>query len=333
MDKIKVCTLCSGYDSQMMAMKRLEKDFGVESELVAWSEIDNNAIKAHNTLFPEYKDRNLGDMTKIEWNKVDDFDLLTYSTPCTSISSQGLRKGLKKGSGTESSIIWYTEECIKVKRPKYLLLENVKQLASKRYEDDFKAWLSVLESYGYKNYYKVLNSLDFNVPQNRERLFVVSILNGKENEYVFPKPMPLNVFAKDLLEPIDDKWIYNKDFLKELTIFDEPKMSQKGFKIIGNMFKSGHGTGRIFDVTESGTTIPTCMVHHGTSIIIYRLDNNGNKVIAKVTPREMFRFMDVDKDSIDRIEEVCGSSGLLKMAGNSIVVSVLYNIFKQMFLK
>lgn len=330
---IRVCTLCSGYDSQMMAMKRLERDFGIESELVAWSEIDNNAIKAHNALFPEASNKNLGDMTIIDWSKAPDFDLLTYSTPCTSISAQGRQEGLEKGSGTESSIIWYTEQCIKEKRPKYLLLENVKQLASKRYEKDFKMWLDLLESYGYRNYYKVLNSLDFNVPQNRERLFVVSILNGSENDFTFPEAIGLKVFAKDLLEPFDCKWLYNNDFLQNLKLYNEPKISQKGFKVIGNVFKSGHGCGRIFDVTECDSTVSTCMMNHGTSIPLYRFDDNGNMVIAKMTPREMFRFMDVDTEYVDKIEKVCGSSGLLKMAGNSIVVSVLYHIFKQMFVK
>lgn len=91
---LKVCTLCSGYDSQCLALKYLQEnhpDFAFD--LVAWSEIEESAIAAHNLLFPEYKERNLGDMSKIDWKTVADFDFLTYSTPCQSVSTSGLRGG------------------------------------------------------------------------------------------------------------------------------------------------------------------------------------------------------------------------------------------------
>lgn len=91
---LRVVTLCSGYDSQCLALKYLQ-DIHPEFkfDLVAWSEIEESAIVAHNLLFPEYKERNLGDMSKIDWSKVDDFDFLTYSTPCQSVSTSGLRGG------------------------------------------------------------------------------------------------------------------------------------------------------------------------------------------------------------------------------------------------
>lgn len=91
---LRVVTLCSGYDSQCLALKYLkEKHSDFEFDLVAWSEIEESAIVAHNLLFPEYKNRNLGDMSKIDWGKVEDFDFLTYSTPCQSVSAAGLRGG------------------------------------------------------------------------------------------------------------------------------------------------------------------------------------------------------------------------------------------------
>lgn len=129
--KIRVCTLCSGYDSQMMALRRIE---GLDADLVYWSDIDENAIKAHNAIFPEYADRNLGDMTKVDWTKCEDFDLLTYSTPCVDISVAGLQKGLEKDSDTRSSIIWSVENCIKEKHPKILVMENVKNITGKKFK-------------------------------------------------------------------------------------------------------------------------------------------------------------------------------------------------------
>lgn len=334
---INICTLCSGYDSQMLAMKRLEQDFGIKSNLVGWSEIDPIPIKAHNALFPEYADRNLGDMTKIDWDKVEDFDLLTYSTPCTNISSQGRQEGFAKDSGTASSIIWYTEECIKVKKPKYLLMENVKRMVSKRYINDFKHWLSILESYGYTNYYKVLDSADYGIPQHRERIFVVSVLG--DEQYTFPEPIKLDKELFDYLEPIDPEWIYNPKYLHNFHRYAPKKnKSPYSLQVIGNVFKSDYNAGKVYNAfkhdKESDKTIcPTCMLHHGTSIILEREDDNGQSIIVKLTPREMLQLMGCNKSNVDAMQKAISKTGLLKIAGNSIVVDVLYYIFKTMFIK
>lgn len=201
---LRVVTLCSGYDSQCLALKYLQDehpDFAFD--LVAWSEIDRNAIVAHSLLFPEYRDRNLGDMALIDWSKVPDFDLLTYSTPCQSVSNAGLRKGIEEGSGTRSSLLWYTRNAIKSKHPKYLLMENVKGLTNDKFRPFFLKWLSELESYGYNSFYRVLNAKDYGVPQNRERIFVVSILRTEDDpepQFSFPSPIPLEKTVEDVVE-------------------------------------------------------------------------------------------------------------------------------------
>lgn len=146
---LRVCTLCSGYDSQCLALKYLkDKHSEFDFDLVAWSEIDKSAITGHNILFPEYKDRNLGDMSKIMWDGVKDFDMLTYSTPCQSVSTAGMRKGIEEGSGTKSSLLWYTRNAIIAKKPRYLLMENVKGLVTEKFRPFFFAWLKELENYG-----------------------------------------------------------------------------------------------------------------------------------------------------------------------------------------
>lgn len=89
---MRVCTTFSGYDSQCMALDRI----GIPYELVAWSEIDKYAIAAHNAVYPQWADRNLGDITKVDWDNVPDFDLFTYSSPCQDFSTAGLQKGGKK---------------------------------------------------------------------------------------------------------------------------------------------------------------------------------------------------------------------------------------------
>ena len=97
---LKVFTAFSGYDSQCLALNRL----GIPYELVGWSEIDKAAIVAHNALFPQYADRNYGDISKIDWSVVPDFDLFTYSSPCTDFSNAGAQAGGEEGSGTRSSL-------------------------------------------------------------------------------------------------------------------------------------------------------------------------------------------------------------------------------------
>jgi DNA (cytosine-5)-methyltransferase 1 len=217
---MKVFTAFSGYDSQCMALDRLHSNFNkFNYELVGWSEIDKYAIQAHNIIYPQYKDRNYGDISKINWDKVEDFDLLTYSSPCTDFSVAGLQKGGEKGSGTRSSLLWECERAIKEKKPKYLLMENVAALVSNKFIKLFNKWQSTLESYGYTNYAKVLNAKDFEVPQNRERIFMVSVRNDVKDRFYFPQPFKSNIRLKDILEDkVDEKYYLSEKSYKNITI-------------------------------------------------------------------------------------------------------------------
>ncbi len=196
---LRVFTAFSGYDSQCLALNRL----GIDYDLVGWSEIDPAAIKAHDALFPQYADRNYGDISKIDWSVVPDFDLFTYSFPCTDLSNAGRQAGFDEGSGTRSSLLWECRKAISIKRPKYMMLENVKALLSDKFVDLFKKWCEELESYGYANFHQILNSKDFGVPQSRERVFMISILRTEDEPdpyYEFPRPIPLKKTVEDLLE-------------------------------------------------------------------------------------------------------------------------------------
>lgn len=203
--KLRVATFFSGYDSQCMALDRL----GIDYELVAWSEIDKYAIKAHNAIYPQWADRNYGDITQINPEELPDFDLMTYSSPCQDFSNAGKQAGGEKGSGTRSSLLWCCEEIIRVKRPKFLLMENVKALVSKKFLPLFLKWDETLLSMGYTNYTKVLNAKDYGIPQNRERVFCLSILGG--GWYDFPHPEPLQIRLRDILEKNVDEKYYLSD--------------------------------------------------------------------------------------------------------------------------
>ncbi|MCD8265837.1 MAG: DNA (cytosine-5-)-methyltransferase, partial [Prevotellaceae bacterium] len=193
-------TAFSGYDSQLLALRRLARDFPpLAWECVGWSEIDRHAIRAHDALFPGLAGRNYGDISGIDWARVPDFDLFTMSSPCTDFSSAGLQKGGAEGSGTRSSLLWECRKAVLAKRPKYIIFENVKNLVSRKFLPYFLRWQEVLRSYGYASFAKVLNAADYGVPQNRERVFMVSILDH-EGEYHFPEPMPRVRCLRDVLE-------------------------------------------------------------------------------------------------------------------------------------
>lgn len=207
---IRVFTAFSGYDSQCMALDRLKNDYPeFDYELVGWAEIDKYAIQAHNAVYPQWADRNYGDISKINWDEVPDFDLFTYSSPCQDFSNAGLQRGGEEGSGTRSSLLWECRRAILAKKPKYLLLENVAALVSKKFLPLFNRWQRELESYGYSNFAQVLNAKDYGVPQNRERIFLVSILG--EAQYHFPQPFPLELRLKDILEDEVDERYYLSD--------------------------------------------------------------------------------------------------------------------------
>ena len=217
---LRVVTLCSGYDSQLMALRNI----GIPCVCVGWSEIDKYAIRAHDAVFPEVADRNLGDMTKIDWSKVDDFDLLFYSTPCTDFSNAGKQAGGEEGSGTRSSILWWTRYAVLQKKPKYLIMENVKALVSDKFRPLFLKWCDELTSYGYTNFMQVLNAKDYGIPQNRERIFVVSILG--DAWFNFPQPVELKLRLKDMLEDkVEEKYYLPQDKVNQFIegLDDEKK--------------------------------------------------------------------------------------------------------------
>ena len=202
---LRVFTAFSGYDSQCLALDRI----GIPYELVGWSEIDKYAIQAHKAIYPQWKDRNYGDISKIDWSQVPDFDLFTYSFPCTDISNAGLQKGLSEGDGTRSSLLWECKKAIEAKKPMYLLMENVKALVSKKFLPDYKKWVNYLDQQGYSSFSEILNAKDYGVPQNRERIFLASC--REPWWFSFPHPFPLEKRLKDVLEDNVDEKYYLSD--------------------------------------------------------------------------------------------------------------------------
>lgn len=227
METIRVFTAFSGYDSQCMALQRVaERHPEFHFELVGWSEIEENAIAAHNAVFPQWKDRNYGDICKIDWNEVPDFDLFTYSSPCQDFSLAGVMRGGQEGSGTRSSLLWECRRAIEAKRPKFLILENVANLVSKKFLPTFRRWEQVLYSLGYDNRWQVLNAKDYGVPQNRARVFLVSFLEWQRFE--FPRKQVLEKRLRDVLEPSVDERYYLSEKAIEGMLMHNKRHEEKG---------------------------------------------------------------------------------------------------------
>lgn len=237
--KIRVFEAFAGYGSQSLALERLKRHFPeFNYEVVGISEIDRYAVTAYKALHGDVP--NYGDISKIDWNEVPDFDLFTYSFPCTNLSNAGKQEGCEEGSETASSLLWECRKAIVAKHPRYLLMENVKALVSLKFLPYFLKWQSELVSYGYSNFARVLNSKDFGVPQNRERIFMVSILD-RQATYHFPEPFPLDRRIKDILEEdVDERYFLSEKLTK--TVLSDGK----------NGFPGGTGVR-----TENDDTAPT----------------------------------------------------------------------------
>lgn len=227
--KIRVFTAFSGYDSQCLALDRLKEAYpDFDYELVGWSEIDKYAIQAHNALYPQWADRNFGDISKIDWSQVPDFDLFTYSSPCQDFSNAGKQAGGEKGSGTRSSLLWECQRAIEAKRPAVTLMENVAALVGTKFIKLFNEWQLTLNRMGYTCHAPVLNSKDYGVPQNRDRIFLVGMLDPRN--YYFPEPFKLERRLKDLLEEnVDEKFYISDKMLEYFNRVNEDKSHGHNF--------------------------------------------------------------------------------------------------------
>ena len=329
---------------------------------------------------------------------------------CTDISSAGKQQGFTEGSGTRSSLLWECRKAILAKYPQWLLMENVKALVSEKFLPLFREWEQWLASIGYRNYTQVLNAKDYGVPQNRERVFMVSTLS--DVPYFFPKPLGVKCCLGDILEESVDGRYFLSEKMVDYIFSDSPT----GFKGAGITDKAGtsatvmanwhkiprqatfiacavRGDGnrqtpetgsdvanavtsvqkdsmvmqlanKVADmatkargeecgvnVTADGRIVTFLHDKKRTSVQEYKIDSFGSYGqslisarpslmydeclrIRKLTERECFRLMDLSESDIDKIQAAgISRTQQYKMAGNSIVVAVLYHIFRKMFIQ
>ena len=223
---MKVLSLFSGIGAFEKALDRLNIDY----ELVAFSEIDKYATKSYCAIHGVDESMNLGDITKVDENSLPkDIDLITYGFPCQDISLAGKQKGMFNDDGTQtrSGLFFEALKIIEATKPKIAIAENVKNLTGKKFKEQFELVLKSLEEAGYSNYWKVLNAKDYGIPQNRERVFIISIRKDIDKGFEFPEPFPLQLRLKDMLDDEVDEKFY-LDSTKEYFIKHSFESEEKG---------------------------------------------------------------------------------------------------------
>lgn len=193
-------SLFSGIGAFEKALERLK----IPYELVGYCEIDPFASKAYSLLHGVPESMNFGDITKLNEKILpDNIDLITYGFPCQDISIAGLQKGFTdvNGEKTRSGLFFDALRIIEHTQPQVAIAENVKNLAGKKFSKQFSIVLDSLEAAGYNNYWKILNAMDYEIPQNRERVLIVSIRKDIDTGiFQFPEPVPLKKCFGDMLE-------------------------------------------------------------------------------------------------------------------------------------
>lgn len=444
---IKYLSLFSGIGSPEQALKNI----GVDYELIGFSEIDKYAIQSYCAVHdadPILDD--LGDITKIDIESlpVGEIDLVTHGSPCQDFSVAGNNKGGDEGSGTRSSLMWNTVAICEHCKPKYVVWENVKNVLSKKHKHNFDKYISEMNRIGYNNYYKVLNAKDFGVPQNRERVFVVSIRKDLNNNFEFPEGYDNGIRLKDVLEDeVEERYYINTEKAQKLISeykgdlavssnirsrefensgwkdvsptlcardYKDPKniiipcitpdrlnkrqngrrfkedgdpsftitsQDRHGILQIGELdIKGNDQIKRVYDTegispclstmqggnrqpkiieekqfkikeaTKKGYTIagegdsinleqPSSSTRRGRvgKQIANTLNTSNHQAVVqnyrirKLTPLECWRLMGFKDEQFRKAEAVCSNSQLYKQAGNSIVVNVMEEIFKELF--
>lgn len=208
---IKVLELFGGIGACSEALKNI----GVNYEIADYVEIDKYAVKSFNAIH----NTNFEPQDICSWNKDIDVDLIMHGSPCQDFSVAGLQAGADENSGTRSSLMYETLRIVEKLNPKYVIWENVKNVLSKKHKHNFDNYIERLNKLGYTSFYKVLNAKDFGVPQNRERVFTISIRSDVlKEEYHFPEARELKIVLRDVLEDEVDQKYFLSEKVSSTTI-------------------------------------------------------------------------------------------------------------------
>lgn len=296
MQQLRVFEAFSGIGAQAKALKNI----GIPYTVIGISEIDQKAINGYTAIHGPVN--NFGDISKIDPITLPEFDLFTYSFPCQDLSCAGLQKGINEG--TRSGLLWECKKIIDIKRPKYLILENVPNLVGPKHKLEFDKWVNYLDSIGYNTHYKILNSLDFKVPQSRRRVFAVSILKEFDDGFQFSQGSGTVPFST-VKEHNGPEYLY---------------------KICRSMWVA-HSQGKVKTIDDNGNAFCLTCKQQRWNNGGFVNDVKGLRYLSGLEQMRLMGFSDDDYNAIKHFK----IAQIDHLCGNSIVVNVLESIFKDMF--
>ena len=250
MEELKVLELFGGIGAIRKAFERQN----IPHKVVDYVEIDKYAVSSYNAMFNE----NFEPQDITTWNKDIDVDFIMHGSPCQDFSLAGKQAGGDLGSGTRSSLMYETIRIVGKLRPKYVMWENVKNLLSKNHKHNFDAYIETMNILGYNSYYQVLNAKDYGIPQNRERVYTISIRKDiDKGNFTFPEKEELKLRLKDMLEDnVDEKYYLSDDKVSKIecsNFMQEKKRKEYSDTILARDWKDPKcvRVGGIFDTEKS----------------------------------------------------------------------------------
>lgn len=329
MSKLRILELFGGIGACSKALERL----GIDYEIEDYVEIDKYAVKSFNAIH----NTNFEPQDICEWNKDIEVDFIMHGSPCQDFSLAGKQAGGDKDSGTRSSLMYETIRIVDKLKPKYVIWENVKNLLSKKHRHNFDAYLETMKQLGYTNYYQVLNAKDYGIPQNRERVFTISIRKDINKVFTFPPKQELKLKLKDMLEDEVDEKYYLTDSM--INYLENGKYNSA--KVSNKLKQTETGICPTLDTMQGGNRQPFIKIKNNTiQGYLPAYDGDGVNIssrmkyqIRKLTPKECWRLMGFDDEDFEKASKVNSNSQLYKQAGNSIVVNVLEAILKNLLLE
>ena len=303
---VQILELFGGIGSPRIALRNL----GIDVKAIDYVEIDEKAVRSYNAMFEKelaYKTQSV-----VGYNLKP--DILIHGSPCQDFSIAGYQKGADPGSETRSSLMWETIHIIQQMgewKPKYVIWENVKNVLSRHMKHNFNRYLDEMEKLGYTSNYEVLNAMDFGLPQNRNRVFTISCLDGLLFNFDTLERKQMRNISEFLEDTKDEKYIVS-----------QPSMKKK----INNNETMG-----VRVIKDYANTITTKQMRCPNSGVI----DLGNGKYRYLTERECWRlqgYSDFDFEAALKVhpgkpDKLNGA--LYKQAGNSIPVPIFESIFKQ----
>lgn len=312
MKKVKVLSLFSGIG----AFEKALSNIGVDYELVGYSEISKHASKSYSAIHNVDEKLNLGNICEVNEKEIGQFDLMTWGFPCTNFT-KCRRDKLEKRQGLnndESGLYFEGLRILKENKPFISIIENVPDLATNEFAEQFEIIKNDLEECGYITSYKVLSAYDYNIPQSRKRLIIISIRKDIYEGFNFPNPTPLEVQASDLLSPIEDIG----DKFKKINPNIIEKIKSRKLKNPNLCPTITKAVGR---AGSSSEYISNCA-------FVY----NHTGYLRRMTPMETLLFQGFSKEDYLKIKDLTSDTQIYNFSANTIPVKMLEAIFKTLLI-